>query len=115
MDKIIIRDLRAHGVLGVYEDERRAAREIIIQLTLYTHTRRAARTDDLADTVDYAKMSKDVVALVEQSRCYTVEALAEDIARLCLAEPGVQKVCVRVEKPGAVKLAGSVGVEIERP
>jgi dihydroneopterin aldolase len=44
----------------------------------------------------------------------TVEALATDLARLCLQEPGVQKVRVRVEKPGAVRFARSVGVEIER-
>ncbi|MBE3043071.1 dihydroneopterin aldolase, partial [Candidatus Bathyarchaeota archaeon] len=45
---------------------------------------------------------------------FTVEALAEDIARLCLRRPGVQKVAVKVEKPGAVTGAESVGVEIER-
>ena len=43
-----------------------------------------------------------------------VEALATDIARLCLEEPGVQKVRVRLEKPGAVRFARAVGVEIER-
>jgi dihydroneopterin aldolase len=43
-----------------------------------------------------------------------VEALAADVARLCLEEAGVMKVRVRVEKPGAVRFAESVGVEIER-
>ncbi len=44
----------------------------------------------------------------------TVEALAADIARVCLEEPGVQKVRVRVEKPRAVRFSKSVGIEIER-
>jgi dihydroneopterin aldolase len=43
-----------------------------------------------------------------------VEALANDIAELCLQEGAVQKVIVRVEKPGAVRFSASVGVEVER-
>ena len=44
----------------------------------------------------------------------TVEALAADLAQLCLEVPRVEKVRVRVEKPGAVRFSRSVGVEIER-
>ena len=43
-----------------------------------------------------------------------MEALAADLAKLCLEEPGVHAVRVRVEKPGAVRFAKAVGVEIER-
>jgi dihydroneopterin aldolase len=43
-----------------------------------------------------------------------VEALAEDIARISLEQPRVRRVRVRVEKPGALRFARSVGVEIER-
>jgi dihydroneopterin aldolase len=51
---------------------------------------------------------------VEGAQRYTVEALAADIAGLCLKEKGVESVRVRVEKPGAVRFSRSVGVEIER-
>ena len=34
--------------------------------------------------------------------------------RKLLEEAGVEKVRVRIEKPGAVRFAGSAGVEIER-
>jgi dihydroneopterin aldolase len=40
--------------------------------------------------------------------------LASDLAQVCLEESGVEKVRVRVEKPGAVRFSRSVGVEIER-
>jgi dihydroneopterin aldolase len=43
-----------------------------------------------------------------------VEALAADLARICLEAAGVEKVRLRVEKPGAVRFSRSVGVEIER-
>jgi dihydroneopterin aldolase len=43
-----------------------------------------------------------------------VEALANDLADLCLQVKNVHKVMIRVEKPGAVRFAESVGVEVER-
>ncbi len=50
---------------------------------------------------------------MEESAHYTVEALATAIARICV-EGGARRARVRVEKPGALRFAESVGVEIER-
>jgi len=114
MDKLLIQNLRVQGILGVNDWERATLREILINVTLFTDTRHSAQSDDLTDCVDYSQVSKEIRALVEGARRFTVEALAEDVAGLCLSRPGVQKVAVRVEKPGAVTGAESVGVEIER-
>jgi FolB domain-containing protein len=57
---------------------------------------------------------KEIRSLIEKKQRFTVESLAEDIASTCLNRPGVQKVTVRVEKPGVVKDTESVGVKIER-
>jgi 2-amino-4-hydroxy-6-hydroxymethyldihydropteridine diphosphokinase len=43
-----------------------------------------------------------------------VEKMVAEIAATCLEDPGVERVVVRVEKPGALRFARSVGVEIER-
>jgi len=59
-------------------------------------------------------VSKKVQAHAETAERLTVEALANDLAEICLEEKGVQKVVIRIEKPGAVRFAESVGVEIER-
>jgi FolB domain-containing protein len=64
--------------------------------------------------VDYSQVAKEIRLLVEQARRFTVEALAEDIASLCLAKAGVRMATIRVEKPGAIAGSESVGVEIER-
>ena len=114
MDKVIIKDLLVRGIIGVNDWERKRAQDILINIVLFTDTRRAAETDNLADCVDYSKMSKRLQAHAESAARLTVEALANDLARLCLEESGVQKVILRVEKPGAVRFAKSVGVEIER-
>ena len=114
MDKILIQNLRVQGILGVNDKERTTPREILVNIILFTDTQPAAHSDDIADCVDYSKIAKDTRALIEVAQRFTVEALAEDIANLCLNKPGVQQVTVRVEKPGAVTGVESVGVEIER-
>lgn len=114
MDKIIIRDLRVRGILGVHAWERVTPRDIIINITLYTDTRRAGRTDDIADCVDYGALAKNVRAHAARAARRTIEALANDIASLCLQEANVRKVVVRVDKPGAVPEAFSAAVEVTR-
>lgn len=114
MDKIIIKNLLARGIIGVNDWERKRPQNILINITMLTDTRRAAETDSLDDCVNYSTMSKKVFAHAETISRMTVEALANDLARICLEEKGVQTVIVRVEKPGAVRFAESVGVEIER-
>jgi FolB domain-containing protein len=114
MDKILIKDLRVTGIIGIYEHERTTPQEMVINLTLFTDIRRAAQTDDIVDCVDYEKVANQVKAHAETSKRLTVEALAEDLARICLATPGVRRVNVRVEKTQAILFTGAVGVEIER-
>ena len=114
MDKVIIRDLLVRGIIGVNDWERKRAQDILINITLFTNTSRAAETDNIADCVNYSTMSKRVQAHAESAQRLTVEALANDLANICLEDKGVQKVVLRVEKPGAVRFAKSVGVEIER-
>jgi len=114
MDQILINDLVARGIIGINDWEREKPQEICINIALFTDIRKAGETDDLAYSVNYRSVAKKVMAHAESVGRLTVEALATDLARLCLAELGVQKVRVRVEKPGAVRFARSVGVEIER-
>ena len=114
MDKVIIKDLLTRGVIGVNDWEREIRQDILINIEVITDTRRAAETDDIADCVSYSDLARKVLAHAESAARFTVEALANDLAKICLAEKNVQRVTVRVEKPGAVRFARSVGVEIER-
>lgn len=114
MDQILIKDLLVRGVIGISEREREQPQDILINVLIYTDTKKAGQTDSIDDCVNYRTVSKKILAYVEKVNRYTVEALAEDISKLCLEEKGVKAVRVRVEKPGAVRFARSVGVEIER-
>jgi FolB domain-containing protein len=114
MDQIIIGDLIARGIIGINDWEREKPQEIRINITLFADLRQAGELDDLSYSVNYRTVTKKVLAHAESVGRFTVEALAADLARLCLEEPNVLKVRVRVEKPGAARFARTVGVEIER-
>ena len=114
MDKVIIKNLLARGIIGIRDWERKRTQDILINIILYTNTLRAAESDSIKDCADYSTISKKIQAHAESAGRFTVEALANDLASLCLQENNVKKVMVRVEKPGAVRFAESVGVEIER-
>jgi FolB domain-containing protein len=114
MDQIFITDLSARGIIGINDWEREKTQEILINIVLFTDLRKAGESDNLNDSVNYSSVAKKLRAHAETAARLTVEALAADLARICLAEPGVERVRVRVEKPGAVRFSRSVGVEIER-
>jgi FolB domain-containing protein len=114
MDKVFINDLLVRGIIGIREWERKKAQDILINVTVFTDTTRAGETDDIQYSVDYSTLAKKMQSHAETAACLTVEALANDLAKLCLEDEMVKRVIVRVEKPGAVRFAKSVGVEVER-
>lgn len=114
MDRILINDLLVRCVIGVREEERREKHDVVINIALDVDLRKPGRTDRMQDTIDYSGIKKRIVEMVQRSEFFLIEFLAERIADICLEEPGVQQVTVRVEKPGALRFARSVAVEITR-
>ncbi len=113
-DQIYIKDLSLRTIIGINDEERRNRQDVLINMTLFTDLRPAGISDQIADTVNYRTLTKQVIALVEASRFFTVERLAAEIAQVCFTDPRVEAAQVRVEKPGALRFARSVGVEIYR-
>jgi len=81
---------------------------------MHADLRAAARSDDIADAVNYKTVAKQVIEMVENSQFYLVEKRAGEIAAIGFADPRVTRAIVTVEKPGAVRVAQSVGVTIDR-
>lgn len=113
-DQILIKDLLLRAVIGVNPEERRDRQDLNVNVVLRTDTRAAGASDRIEDAVNYRTIAKRIIALVENSSFYLVEKMAAEIAALCLEDPRVEQATVRVEKPGALRFARSVGVEIVR-
>ena len=114
MDIIYLHDLEIECVIGVWEWERRIKQTIILDLDMAADIRRAAASDSIEDTLNYKAVSKRLGEFVGHSQFQLVETLAEKVAEILRAEFKLKWVRVRVNKKGAVRGAGDVGVIIER-
>ena len=114
MDRIRISDLALRCVIGVNEDERREKQDVSINVAIHADLSKACRSDRFEDTIDYRALKKRIAAMVEGSHFYLLEALTQAVADVCLENPAVAKVDVRVDKNAALRFARSVGVEITR-
>lgn len=114
LDKIVIKDLLIRGILGINPDERENQQDLLLNITLWADIRAAAESDLIEDAVNYRSLTKRVIQHVKGSADYLVEKLVTDLAELILEEFPVERVVLRLEKPGALRFAKSVGIEIDR-
>jgi dihydroneopterin aldolase len=114
MDKIFIHALKAEAIIGIYDWERQVRQTVLVDIEIAADIRRAALTDAIEDTLNYKRVAKRVLALLEASQFQLVETLAEHVAMLILEEFGVGWVRVVLSKPGAVRGSRDVGVDLER-
>lgn len=113
-DRIFLRGLQVECIIGFIEWERRIKQTVVIDVELPVDCARAAETDEVANTVDYKKVAKRIIAFVEGSEFKLVETLAHRIAMTVLEEFDLAWVRLSVNKPGAIRGSRDVGVSIQR-
>jgi dihydroneopterin aldolase len=114
MDIVFLRDLKIETIIGIFDWEREIKQTVTLDLEMAADVANAAKTDSIEDTLDYKAVAKRLIDFVGHSEYKLVETLAERVAEIVLNEFNVPWVQVRVNKPGAVRYAGDVGVIIER-
>ena len=114
MDIVFIRELKVDTVVGIYDWEKRMRQHVVLDIEMGTDIARAAKTDAIADTLDYKAVAKRVQQFVHDSQFGLVETLAEKVAGIVMQEFQVPWVKISLNKPGAVSGSKSVGVVIER-
>lgn len=100
-DTITLTGLVAYGYHGVFEHEKRDGQEFTIDVSLDVDTRRAAASDDIADTVHYGELADAVVRIVTGERFDLIETLADRLAAAVMEDDRVLATAVTVHKPHA--------------
>ena len=113
-DLVHVRRLHLRTIIGINPDERINRQDVVINISVACDCRPAAASDSIEHAVNYRTISKRVIQLVEHSEFFLVEKMAEEIAKLCLADPRADEARVEVLKPGAVRFSDAVGVEVHR-
>lgn len=101
MDEIRIQGIEVFAHHGVLPHERELGQRFVIDVTLSIDLSDAARTDDLAATVDYGELSANIARLVTDEPYDLIETVADRVAALCLREDRVMQAEVTVHKPSA--------------
>ncbi|MEZ4401782.1 MAG: dihydroneopterin aldolase [Kofleriaceae bacterium] len=115
-DAVFVRGLEFEGNHGYTAAERRGTRRFRVDLVIERDLGTASRSDKLADTVDYWKVSELVVRLGTQSTHKLIETLAGTMAdALIAAYPGVA-VTITLEKlaPPCPGVPAACGVRLHR-
>lgn len=112
---VFIRDLAVTTLIGVYDHERRAPQPLMMDLDIELGANRGGKSDDLADTVDYAEVVDDIRACLAGTKYYLLERVAELVAERIIARFGARRVVVQIAKVGVLQDVRMVGVRIERP
>ena len=113
-DRIFLHGLTAECIIGFIDWERRVKQTVVLDIELPVDCRHASASDEVADTLDYKKVAKSVLAFVAASEFKLVETLAHRVALLILAEFHVEWVRISLNKPGAIRNSRDVGVVIAR-
>ena len=113
-DRIFLHGLTVECIIGFIEWERRIKQTIVLDVEMPVDCARAAQSDNVAETLDYKKVAKRLIAFVSTSEFKLVETLAHRTALLILEEFGVDWVRLSINKPGAIRGSKDVGVAVLR-
>jgi len=114
MDRLELLGLEVACVIGDRPEERSREQWLAVDVSRACELAPAAASDALRDTVDYAALATAIRRALRAARCQMIERAAECVAGVCLADPRVRDVRVRVEKAGAVPGLRAAAVVIER-
>jgi len=116
-DKLVIRDLKVFAYHGVNAEEKEHGQTFALDLDITAESGRACLTDDLNDTVSYAKIMKSVTRSMTAQAFDLIERAAQQVTNDLLAEyPSIQEIRLLLKKPDAPVKAdfGYAGIEITR-
>jgi 7,8-dihydroneopterin aldolase/epimerase/oxygenase len=98
MSRISIVDLEVFYRVGVPDAERAQPQRLLLTVEMDSDFSAAARSDDIADTIDYFAVTQRLLKFGEGKSWKLIEKLAADIADLVLAEFKPQSVSVEMKK-----------------
>lgn len=113
-DKIYLTNINVDILIGINPEEKINRQSVVINAVLKTDCRKPAKSDDIADAVDYSVIHDQIVEHANSTQYDLIETLAEKVAEICLKPVAVTECIIKVAKPEALEYAESVAIEISR-
>ena len=109
---IRIKNLRLRTIIGIYDWERTELQDVIINAEIEFDGAKAAGSDNIQDTIDYKIINKKIIEMVESSKLFLVEKLADTVLKIIMEDKKVKSAKVEIDKPGALRFTDSVSVTV---
>ena len=114
MDKITINGLVVPTLIGVYDFERTQKTPLIFDIDMWADINAAMLSDNVADTVDYAKVAEFVQHVADTTEYLLLEALAGEVMRQLFTKFPIARICLAITKPNILPQADRVMVTFTR-
>ncbi|HET9113872.1 MAG TPA: dihydroneopterin aldolase [Burkholderiales bacterium] len=114
MDTLFLHDFNLQIIIGIYAWERKVPQTVRLDIEIGLPNSLAGRSDNVADSIDYAEVAERIRATTGKHEFHLVEALTEHIAQLILKDFGAPWVKVCATKLNVVRSIKQIGVCIER-
>jgi dihydroneopterin aldolase len=114
MDTIFIREFRVDAWVGIYEWEKQRPQTLEMDIEIGIPGNEVGRTDNIHDTVHYGDVVERIVKDLGARKFKLLEALAEHVCGVIVADFKAPWVRLSVAKLGHIRNVRKVGVVLER-
>ncbi len=102
MDKIIVKNLKIFAYHGVNPEEKENGQNFVLDIDAYVDISVPCMSDNVDDTVSYAKIIKETVRIFTSQKDDLLERAAQRVADgLFEAFGRIEKLCILLKKPEA--------------
>lgn len=113
LSTIRVEKLHLRAYIGFMKWETEKLQDVLISFSFKYDTQRAAATDDVEHAVNYKKITKAIIEMVDGKSFHLIERMAEEVYDYIKTfSPKIESIKVKVEKPHALRFSDNVLVEI---
>jgi len=109
---VFIKDFIIEEIIGIHKHEKIKKQKIKFNLVLDINQSAVPDEKDIKSIVDYEKITNKLESLTKIKKYNFLESLAEDSFKEIFEDKRINSAKIKIEKPEAIKNAGSVGVEV---
>ena len=109
---VFIKDFVIEEIIGIHKHEKIKKQKIKFNIIIDVNQSSLPDEKDIKSIVDYEKITNKLENLTKSKKYNFLESLAEDSFKEIFQDKRINSVTIKIEKPEAIKNAGSVGVEV---
>ena len=109
---VFVKDFVIKEIIGIHKHEKERKQKIKFNIVMDVDKNIVPDEKDIGSIIDYEKITNNLQSLVRSKKYNFLESLAEDSFKEIFKDKRINSITIKIEKPEAIKNAGSVGVEV---